>query len=346
MAFAVPQHLRQRLAEVIGDLRDAVGPEAAKAYFTRVSIEPVELEPGAELCDDSWMEFIDEDCMADASKALCPAPLCPSGKSGPSPLQATDLQTEADTRSPAPSPRTINYLSPVRSSTTGHCKHCQESEEKHKRGKSRHSTLEMIVQTLPRRDLLDCLDIHWEALTVEGLFAMPSCQVYKWTLEESSDQARRLQHHLILRHLNIEDDLHQWRRSIAERRNLNGYSSFFAETQAKHRTEKHTRQSGVKTSSAAHKEYLAHIYADRTPKDYKRVKQGLKKDLRYGRRWSILLDGFVTDDGNTISGLGLGFLLLCGPTTARKMLSALFHTIGNRLTSIPDIIQHDTKITI
>lgn len=332
MTFAVPQHLRQRLAKVIGDLKDAIGPEAAKAYLTRVSVEPVELEPGAELCDDSWMEFIDEDCMTDASEALCPTRSCSSGERGPSPLQVTNLETEADTQSPAPSPRTTS--------------HHQESQEKHKRGKSGHNTLESIVQSLPRRDLLDCLDIHWEALTVKGLFAMPSCQMYTWTLEESSNQARRLQHHLILRHLNIEDDLHQWRRSIAKRRNLDGYSSFFADTQAKHWTEKHTRQSEVKNSSAAHTEYLAHIYANRTPKNYKHVKQGLKKDLRYGRRWSILLDDFVTDDGNTISGLGLGFLLLCGPTTARKMLPALSHTIENRLTSIPDIIRHDTKITI
>ena len=91
MAFAVPQYLRQRLAEVIGDLRDAVGLEAAKAYLTRVSVKPVELKSEAKLCDDSWMEFIDEDCMADASEALCPTPLYPSGKSGPSPLQVTDL---------------------------------------------------------------------------------------------------------------------------------------------------------------------------------------------------------------------------------------------------------------
>ncbi len=45
---------------------------------------------------------------------------------------------------------------------------------------------------------------------------------------------------------------------------------------------------------------LVHIYADRTPKDYKRAKQGLQKDLRNGRRWSILSDGFLTDDGNSI----------------------------------------------
>lgn len=68
----------------------------------------------------------------------------------------------------------------------------------------------------------------------------------------------------------------------------------------------------------AHMEYLAHIYAERTPKGYVRAKQGLQRDLRNRRRWSILVDGFVADDSNTVPGLGLGFLLLCGPVTARK----------------------------
>ena len=55
--------------------------------------------------------------------------------------------------------------------------------------------------------------------------------------------------------------------------------------------------------------------------DYRRAKQGLQKDLRHRRRWSILIDGFVTDDGETVPCLGSGILLLCGPATAKKMLS-------------------------
>jgi len=175
------------------------------------------------------------------------------------------------------------------------------------------------VQGLPRSNLLDYLKTYWDTLKVEGIFAMPSRQVFTWTLEGSSEQVRRLHHHLILRHLDVEDNLHQWRRSIAEMRNLDGYTSFFAEAQAKQRIPKQTRQSGESSSNKAHKEYLAHIYADRTPQDYERVKQALKKDLRHGRRWSILVDGFVTNDGDSIPGLGPGLLLLCGPAVAKKM---------------------------
>jgi hypothetical protein len=57
--------------------------------------------------------------------------------------------------------------------------------------------------------------------------------------------------------LDIEDDLHQWRRSIAEIRNLDGYTSFFAEAQAKQRTHKYTHQSRESSSNKVHKEYLS-----------------------------------------------------------------------------------------
>lgn len=96
-------------------------------------------------------------------------------------------------------------------------------------------------------------------------------------------------------------------------RNLDGYASFFAEARAKQGIHKQTRQSGESNSNKAHKEYLAYIYADRTPKDYERIKQALKKDLRYKRRWSILVDGFIADNGDSIPGL-----LVCGPAVAKK----------------------------
>jgi len=120
----------------------------------------------------------------------------------------------------------------------------------------------MVVQNSPRSNLLHCLKTYWDTLKVEGIFAMASRQVFTWTLEGNSKQVRRLHHHLILRHLVVEDDLHQWRRLIAEMRNLDGYTSFFAEAQAKHRIHEHTRQSGESNSNKAHKEYLAHIYVD------------------------------------------------------------------------------------
>jgi hypothetical protein len=63
-----------------------------------------------------------------------------------------------------------------------------------------------------------------------------------------------------------------------------------------------------------------HTYSDidRAPKDPKTAKRALKKNLEFGRRWSILVDGYV--EGNiVVPGLGLGVLLLCGPYIKKIM---------------------------
>ena len=74
--------------------------------------------------------------------------------------------------------------------------------------------------------------------------------------------------------MSIEDDLYQWRRSIAEINNLNNYNAFVAEARGqKH----HTRRRGERVSQQAHQDYLAHIYADRNPNEYEGSKQALKK---------------------------------------------------------------------
>jgi hypothetical protein len=55
------------------------------------------------------------------------------------------------------------------------------------------------------------------------------------------------------------------------------------------------------------------------PWNFAKPEQALKKNLQFGRRWSILADGFVDDDNSMRPGLGLGVLLLCGPSIKRKM---------------------------
>lgn len=195
----------------------------------------------------------------------------------------------------------------------------QGSTTESKRGIFNDDALGAFVENIPRRDLLDCLKIHWEAMKTEGIFTIPSREVFTWTLDGNSTQIHRLHYHLVLRHLDVEHDLYQWRRSIAELRNLNGYTSFLAEAQAQQTTYTKKRHRGETNSSKAHTEYLAHIYADRTPHDYRRIKRALKKDLRHGRRWSILVNGFHTDEGDIVPGLSSGLLLLCGPAMASKM---------------------------
>ena len=288
------------------------------------------------------MEYINEDCMTDTSDPSYPTPFFPYKNIGEPFLQTTNSQTETESCCPASSPQVANPVFPGKGAPAAFCKLRRESKKHGKRRDLEHNPLDIVVQNLPRSNLLDCLEAHWETLNVEGIFAIPSRQVFTWTLEGNSEQVRRLHHHLILRHLDVEDDLHQWQRSIAEMRNLDGYATFFAEARAKQGIHKQTRQSGESNSNKAHKEYLAHIYADRTPKDYERVKQALKKDLRHGRRWSILVDGFVADNEDSIPGLGLGLLLLCEPAVAKKKKSYAHTCKKNLLICITVITLQDT----
>lgn len=170
------------------------------------------------------MEFVNEDFILDASDPSQSTPSSPSSKIEDPSLRTTVSQTEADKYCPALSPHIANLTSPNRSTISGPCKPCLNSEAREKSGRSKYNILEAVVQGLPRSDLPKCLEIHWQVLMMEGIYTMPSCQVLIWTLEGSSEQTHRLQNHLILRHLDIEDNLHQWRRSIAERRNLEGYT--------------------------------------------------------------------------------------------------------------------------
>jgi hypothetical protein len=166
------------------------------------------------------------------------------------------------------------------------------------------------------------LTTYWETLKVDWLYAESSLQACRWTLEGEPAYVHRLHHHLILRHLQIEDDLHQWRRSIAEIGNLEGYRAFLAEASCQRTIHRQVRQRGENDNNRAHKDYISHIFAGRAPDGFEKAREALKKDLRYGRRWSILVDGFIDDDNVTIPGLGSGVLLLCGPSFKNKMSPA------------------------
>ena len=188
MAHQVPLQIRQRLAEVVQDLKTAVGQQAAKDYLTRTSSEEsIEVEPGAELCDDSWMEFINYECITDAGSPSYPTPLSSYGQIEEPSLQTADSQINADSKRQAPLPRTACLETSVGSTTEEGCsKHRQVSTTDSKKGIHNDNTLEAFVEKIPRRNLLDCLAIHWEAMRTDGIFAMSSRQVFIWTLEGNS----------------------------------------------------------------------------------------------------------------------------------------------------------------
>ena len=105
MTPKVPQHIRRRLAAVINDLKNAVGQKAAKAYLARISnVKPLEFEPGAEIYDDLWMEYINKDYITGADDSSYPTPFSPYKKSEEPFLQLKNSQIEADPCYPASSP--------------------------------------------------------------------------------------------------------------------------------------------------------------------------------------------------------------------------------------------------
>ena len=78
------------------------------------------------------------------------------------------------------------------------------------------------------------------------------CQFF-WTLEVSSEQARRLHNHSILCYLDFEGDSYQKRRSIPRMQNLGIYISH-----------KNMRYSQESNSNNAQKKFPVHDYADGT----------------------------------------------------------------------------------
>jgi hypothetical protein len=87
---------------------------------------------------------------------------------------------------------------------------------------------------------------------------------------------------------------------------------------------KPTRGTGEINSQKAHKKYLAYIYADKAPRDFDKARQAFKKNLEFGRRWSILIDGFVDEGDVVVPGLNVGALLFCGLSIRKKMSIPIF----------------------
>ena len=321
MTHQISHQIRQRLAKVVHDLKNAVGQQAAKDYLTGISSEKsIEIELEAKLRDHLWMKFINNEYITDSSSSSYPTPSFSCEQIEELLLQKANSHTDADSSLPTSLPHTACLKTSARNITEEKCfKHPQVSTTNSKREFYNDDTLKAFVENIPCRNLLDCLAIHWEVMKTEEFFERPSSLILTWTLKGNSTQIRRLHHYLVLRYLNMKHDLYQWRRSIAELRNLNGYTSFLVEAQAKQRicTKKRSREEI--NSNKAHQEYLAHIYADRTPRNYQRIKRAFKKNLRHGRRWSILINNFLADDGNVIPRLGSEFLLLCETTAASKM---------------------------
>jgi hypothetical protein len=111
--------------------------------------------------------------------------------------------------------------------------------------------------------------------------------------------------HLIPRELKVNDDLRSLRLSVALLRNLDEYLMFHDEAERRRSRGLQTRQSNQTDKNIAYNDYLAHIYTDRAPKDLGQARKALTEDLRYPRRWLILING-VESSGEKSAVPGLG----------------------------------------
>jgi hypothetical protein len=123
----------------------------------------------------------------------------------------------------------------------------------HKSEKGQTVAAPLTRRCFLRPRLLDFLSKNWEILKMNWLYYHESAQSFEWNLRGSPIHVRRLHYRPILEHLSIEDDLYQWRRSIAEVNNLNGYNAFVAEAAAQ---KQRTRRRGERINQQAHKDYL------------------------------------------------------------------------------------------
>lgn len=120
MALEVPQRIHERLVSVIDDLRNAVGQEAARSFVIFItSSEPVELEPEDANCDDSSIDFINDNWMIDDCEIPSNTPVLASSNIEGPPLRTRGPHTIADRTSLAISPHAANAVPPNTISTSG-----------------------------------------------------------------------------------------------------------------------------------------------------------------------------------------------------------------------------------
>ena len=200
------------------------------------------------------------------------------------------------------------------------CETCIKRRDRAKQQGKKQNSLYTVANAFPRQDLLDILDKYWPTLQVHGLYPDRSCERFPWTVEINSPAyAQRRQYHLILRHLEPEDELHPWRRFVAEYKTLEGYNEFHREGTRQKFNGMQSRESGENDNNRANKEYVKHMFPDHSPEIFSEAKAALKYDLQFARRWAILINGFVKRDGSKIPGLGVGIFLVHGPEIKKKM---------------------------
>ena len=174
--------------------------------------------------------------------------------------------------------------------------------------------MDVMAKQFPRKDLIDFFDKYWEVLKFHGLFSNQSGKPFEWSAEVNCPAyVQRRQYHLILRYLQKEGDLQQWRRSIAEYQTVKGYDEFRCEVTKQRLSGIQVRAPGENDSNKAHKVYVKHMFPDICLEELRTTQAAFKQDLQFGRRWKIFAEGCVAEgDDPGVPGLSTGVFLLAG----------------------------------
>jgi hypothetical protein len=268
----ISNHIQQQFASFIQVLRENVDQNAARAYLkslcTDASLDRLlggscrsksawkqehpSTPPQSE--EDIWRTFTslnDNDVTYDTNDLGSNSPLM--ADRGPSSSPAlnslgADLFHLISQSTKLPSPLTslsvfnserpfILSLSPLENKPRTlcqacTCEKCKKAKIKNIKTKDNTGILDPVIRDFLYSNLTELLSEYWETLQVNGLYYHGSAESFEWSLCGSPVHIRRLHYHLILEHLGVEDDLYQWRRSIAEINNLNSYEAFVTEAEA------------------------------------------------------------------------------------------------------------------
>ncbi|KAH7379024.1 hypothetical protein BKA64DRAFT_242991 [Cadophora sp. MPI-SDFR-AT-0126] len=325
----IPPHLQQRTKDLLQELGSELGKDVANQFISACSavyygdnglpvIDPrVIMDPGSPGGDDSWKHTFTQDSdyspgnvslssNHDLDEILEPS-LHSTGSvsydSSP-PLDDQSSHSEADPDLPM-------------------CKRCdcEQCKKRAKRKRGKTASIETVASLFHRPDLINILDKYWEVLQVHGLFADQSREPFQWSNAINRPvHVQRREYHLILRKLEKDDDLQQWRRFVAEYRTLEGYNEFHREATKQRINGTQARGSGENDNNKAHKEYVKHMFPDGDPETLLAAPAALKKDLQLARRWAIWVEGYETKDG-LVPGLGVGVGLLVGLEIKKRIYS-------------------------
>jgi len=327
----IPPHLQERTNDLLLELESELGKDAANQFILIRSaiyygdnglpgIDPqVVMGPGSPNGDDSWKHAFTQNSdyspgnvsmssNHDLDEILDPS-LDSTGSvsygTGP-PLDDHCSHSEADPDIPM-------------CQRCG-CEKCKKLQERAKRKRGKRASLETVASLFPRPDLINILDKYWEILKVHGLFADQSREPFQWSNAINSPvHVQRREYHLILRKLDTDDDLQQWRRFVAEYRTLEGYNEFHRQATKQRINGTQARGSGENDNNKAHKEYVKHMFPDRHPETLLAAPAALKKDLQFARRWAIWVEGYDEKKDGLVPGLGVGVGLLVGLEIKKRM---------------------------